>query len=443
MDDEKKRGFRLLSFVSVGLGISLPLSVMSSMYWGHPVSRYLSFKVEDGWCNPKTEGIGQHCFGDFQFPRVLLSENSVWKNSFGLPHPYTPTAMWPHSFFHWLENLAFGIRGSLFLYLFLLLLSSITPAIWLAKRLKSTIPFGVTTAIFGIACLPVFILLDRGNSMGFAIPGVLLFLLFLSSGPRWCSPLALIFIASIRPQFVVFGLLMFTVKRTRDFWMALTGLFFLWVFSLVTWSGRPVQDFKDWFEALKGFDNTLALNSHFPANLSIARTAHIVTGFLDNLPLIDIGELESLATNTNLLTFFVVVTTTGLLVFLRNQIPVYVALVLATSTVIIATAISAPYYLILGVFPAIFLVDPSAISNAARIFPISLQRTWIWTLTCTILFSLVPIPFSLKPDGPSIGIEVAGVLWSCLWFLSVIAIISDYRRRSYHVDDRAPVAEDA
>jgi hypothetical protein len=439
MQDQKKNSLRLLSFISIGLGISLPLSVVSSMYWGNPVSRYLSFNVQDGFCNPKTEGVGQHCFGDFQFPRVLLSENSVWKNSFGIPHPYTPTAMWPHSFFHWLENLALGIRGSLFLYLFLLFLSLITPAIWLAKRLKNTIPFGITTSIFGIACLPVFIVLDRGNSMGFAIPGILLFLLFLSSGPRWCSPLSLIFITSIRPQFIIFGLLMLTVKRTRDFWMALTGLFFLSVFSFVTWSGNPARDFKDWFEALKGFDNTLALTSRFPANLSISRTAHIVTGFLDKSPLINIGGPDSLITNTSLLTFFVLATTAGLLVFLRNQIPMYVAVVLATSTIIIASAISYPYYLVLAIFPAIFLVDPSAISNASRVFPVSLQRTWIWALTITISFSLVPIPFALKPDGPSIGIELAGVLWFCVWFLSVITIISDYIRRSYNVAYSAPI----
>jgi hypothetical protein len=45
----------------------------------------------------------------------------------------------------------------------------------------------------------------------------------------------------------------------------------------------------------------------------------------------------------------------------------------------------------------------------------------------------------LKPDGPSIGIELAGVLWFCVWVLSVISIISDYIRRSYHVAYSAPI----
>ena len=46
----------------------------------------ISFLDDDGWCNSETEGVGVHCFGDYQYPKMLADKLSPWEAGSENPH---------------------------------------------------------------------------------------------------------------------------------------------------------------------------------------------------------------------------------------------------------------------------------------------------------------------------------------------------------------------
>ncbi|MFM1786795.1 MAG: hypothetical protein RL228_745, partial [Actinomycetota bacterium] len=97
---------------------SLTLLIAGSYLGLRPIEM-LSFRSNDGYCDQVTNGIGNHCFGDYQTPMVDDYRENPWV--FG--NAFTPSAMSVHAIFAWLKTSFLGPQGSLFLYLFLLIIA--------------------------------------------------------------------------------------------------------------------------------------------------------------------------------------------------------------------------------------------------------------------------------------------------------------------------------
>ena len=92
----------------------------------------LSFMIRDGWCSPSTEGIGDHCFGDYYYPFTFLNTVNPWS---GQPNPYNAGSLLIHHFFQELSN-HLGPRPTLSLYMLGLVASLVFPIFHLLRISK-------------------------------------------------------------------------------------------------------------------------------------------------------------------------------------------------------------------------------------------------------------------------------------------------------------------
>lgn len=410
-------------------GLAVPALIVSASYFGNSVGWMLSFLVSDGWCEAPTQGIGIHCFGDFQFNRVVLADESIWNNRYGERIPYLPVAMWPSVAAHWLERLGLGVRGSLIVFLAVLGIAVLTPSIWAAWRLRGKYPAGMVVALAGGMSLPFFIVMDRGNNVGFAVPALLAFFLGLRRGPRWVSPVCFVIAVLLRPQFIVVGLAFLLVRRWRDACYSLVGVTLAIPISFVIWGRSKWFHFmSDWFHNFSTYDQYQSLSKDFPVNLSAARTLVIISKPLNWLD----GELGDrvgrfIAAHTSMISVSVVLLVTIAVLYYRDRLPFLVGVVLLLSTSILFPPVEYPYYLVIAPLLMVFFLVPSAFVERSvdqdNLVPHRLRGIWLFTLGMTFVLSMVPVPYAVLKGHQSVGLELAGPAWFGLWLFTLFTLL--------------------
>lgn len=422
----------IVSVLGYSFAVSVPALLISAAYFGNPVTWLLSFSVEDGWCNAATEGIGRHCFGDFQFNRLVLNQASVWRNQYQVNVPYLPVGLWPNWLSDAIGDIGMGVRGSLIVYLALLAIALITPAAWAAWRLRVQFPPGIILATTGFMTLPFFVVLDRGNNLGFAVPPLLGFFIGLRNGPRWLSPACFVVASLLRPQYAVICLAFLVVNRSRDAVLSVLGFLISIPISFVLWSGLDWQhSMAGWFDDFTSFSDGQSPLAGYPTNLSASRTLVVAARSL-NLFSSGAGDTAATYVSTHATAIGLLVVAVSALSILigrrRSSILVCTTLLLAVS--ILAPGVVYPYYLQAAlVLVALVLVWSSDSTDAKSSSSTSeeiadLPLAWRVSLIATLVVSLVPIPFAFSDGYQSIGLVFSGPMWFVLWLLSVIQVIS-------------------
>lgn len=62
--------------------------VLLTSYLGLIYTESFSALMMDSWCDPKTEGIGKHCFSDFYSVKEISNSNNPWQS--GSTYPPLP-----------------------------------------------------------------------------------------------------------------------------------------------------------------------------------------------------------------------------------------------------------------------------------------------------------------------------------------------------------------
>ncbi|MFV0493592.1 glycosyltransferase family 87 protein [Mycobacterium sp.] len=209
--------------------ISFATCLVLSHYFSADVLSSLLYQPYD--CLPiQAIKVGRHCFGDYSLPLVLGMEANPWA-----PYPlhlppeldviynnYSAGAMLPMVAFgavgKWLGAPLAGMVG----YLIALTAACLIPAIWAARGaigLERIVVF----MICGAAAVPVWMTVDRGNAVGFAVPAMLYYLVALCR-QRWGLVAAMVILAAlIKPQFAVLGCVLFTARQWRMAAIAVAG----------------------------------------------------------------------------------------------------------------------------------------------------------------------------------------------------------------------------
>lgn len=426
----------LLSILGYCFAVALPATIVSASYFGNSVSSLLVYRAADGWCDAGSEGIGVHCFGDFHVIRLALADPSVWDNRLQQPIPYPPVAMWPNVLADWADRIGLGVRGSMLLFLLALAVAALTPAAWAAWRLRRRFPSGVVVALVGAMTLPVFVVLDRGNNMAFALPPLLGYLIGLrwSTGVhRWIAPVCLVIVIMLRPQFVVVGLLLLVVGRWRDLILAGAASGLAMVGSFIVWDSRRwTSHLSEWFHNIGSFDQYQSLRTVYPSNISAPRSlvmlSESLNGFGGSLG-DDVGDF--VIQHTKLVTFLMLGITGALFVLSRTRLPIGPAIVIALTAAVIAPGVQHPYYLTIALLIAVVFLVPDAFhglqGSRARFLPTRAGPLWICLVLVALVVSLVPVPFAAGPGRPSIGVELAGPLWLLVWSASIVICVVDVR----------------
>ena len=110
---------RLIAISLILLAISFVGILVLGSYFNEPITSNFSYPAADGWCNPSQEGLGKHCFGDFQAPRVVLEKSLNWNDNGHQNLP--PTSFIPHKLVSYVEKFT-SVRTSLIVFLLFLVL---------------------------------------------------------------------------------------------------------------------------------------------------------------------------------------------------------------------------------------------------------------------------------------------------------------------------------
>ncbi len=451
---------RLILLLTAGLVVALPVAWVGSQYEGKDIGASLSYPAKDGWCHVgyTAPGFGIHCFGDyaqgvvgaqvdFGLPGAPLPE-SIPGISPGEVYTslYPPIGQFPHVVSALAANSDFGRERMFYTYMLLLAIAVFAPALWAAWRWRRSPFLIVPVILIGVAAVPVFAMLDRGNSAGFVVPFVLAFAVLLGRDPPWAAPAAVVGAALVRPQFILLAVGLFAVRQWRRA-LAAAGVFaVITVASFALMPSGFSAAFGSWYERLSSL-NTAGAGSvarDTPANPSIARSATAAAGWLSNAPSF-IGEwagatMERFVSTPLLPVAILLLITAVLFIMAAGSVPRSIAVVLPLGIASLAPGVAPVYYLMFTVvIAALILTDAPRDGDAFLVDGESWwTRAWGWLLIVALALSITPITLAADtPEGSPLPrhsyiLENIGRLWFLVLLVALAVLVAHLvvRRRS-------------
>ena len=177
------------TFVQSSLWVFVVAGILIHGYMGRTWSAVQSFQINDSWCDLKSEGIGQHCFGDFGLPYYRGMKDMVYESD-NFAATNTPlTAL----FFEILRLMSYN--AGLLVYVFLLLACIAIPFL-VPKSSEPILSRFQMLAFCGILTTGAISALDRGNHVVFFIPLLYFFVIAIDEG-RWNRAALLLLLISL------------------------------------------------------------------------------------------------------------------------------------------------------------------------------------------------------------------------------------------------------
>ena len=390
---------------------SLFVSVMLSSYGEFKPTEHLSFYVSDGWCDPAEAGVGGHCFGDFAFPKQLMSENSVLNNSFGITHPYFPSTTALHRLFEFPSS---SDRTDLLLYLVVLAFVGLIPGLLLGNRLEIFSQKLLALLGLGFLSLPFLIAIDRGNTVMMAVGLAALAVQASRADSARMFVLWAIAASLVRPHFLLLVVIGPVSGGLRSAAKVVTGfLFAQTVFFLLT-PGYRINDWPLIVDKLQEFSRSSPVDRPYVVNLYLGRSLYLLGqlfGFDDAVT--SLFQVEAVPTILALM----VGLSGGLLAYHCRAKMFPVSVVLWTALMIILPSVSYSYYLGISVICALVLLDGHG-NRTSDLGPLLGAM-----VGASLLVSLVPFPFLYDSTGMSYGTSLAGVLWLLVFGVALLKAV--------------------
>jgi hypothetical protein len=438
------------------LGAVLLVSALSVVR-GFVLARYFSFDVlstlvihvpEDCLLDWPAR-VGRHCFSDYSLVLSYGMRPDPWE-PFLLPHVksahnnYSAAAMLPHMFFGYLGNWLHAPKRGLLGYLIALTIASFTPAVWAARGARGLERVVVFMAL-GVAAIPAWAVIDRGNSVGFVVPIALVFLVALCRR-RWGLVAVMVILASlVKPQFVVLVVALFAARQWRWGGFAVAGAAITNLAAYLMWPRNfPMTIPQSIHEAL-GFGSSSSASSADVFNMSFAEGLLIIP---DDIEAGETGgkiPADFLAGPRSLLGYVVLVLVVVCVVALGRRISPVMAGIVLLATASLFPSLVPSYYLVFAL-PVAALVarDPDG-STGSGIFdrPETVggrrRAVGLWVglaavLTIAQMVPLGPPLWNQNMGGGALVPHILGVVTSVrmapvLWLIACTAILVSYARK--------------
>jgi Glycosyltransferase family 87 len=453
----------LASAVSAAMGYVLAqcFSVdMLSTFLGTPEDCWLDWHMN----------IGRHCFSDYSMVVSAGLQPNPWSHEVSLPiGNYQPlktggpaAGMVPHLLFglpaQWLGVPRLGLIS----YLLALTIGVLSPAVWASRGARGLERWVVFVAL-GAAAIPVWAVIDRGNSAGFIVPVALVYLVALRR-ERWGLVAIMVVLAAlVKPWFVVLGVVLLVTRQWRWSGVALAGVIFTNVAAYLLWP----QDFPQTIP--QSIRNLFSAGSLFPDLVSV-RNVSFGRAFVllpDTFEFFQTGGKMPdgfLAGPRSAFGYVVVVVVVIALVALGRRIPPVMAGIALLATATLFPPLAYYYYLVF-VLPiaALIVRDPdgppgSGIFDGLSMDGLRRRAVGIWVSLATALsIAQLAIP-AMVVNEPIFGqLGVKGVVHTTpveyittviftpfLWLIACAVIIVSYARRpvQIHRTDHDPPRED-
>ncbi len=260
---------RILTLTLKATLVSVPSMFVASSYFQVDWPGQLIYKGTDQWCDPATQGVGIHCFGDFSdiYSRDFFSP---W-TSVAAPVAHPPFSLLIQSAFAAVGVIT-GIRQvGILLWLTVLGAAVLSPAIWASRHLPSPSKW-LALLVLGTAATPTLSLLDRGNSAGLAVLPLLWFAISMLRGHPRQADIAVVVGSLLRPQLIVLALVyLFRQELFRTIRVVLLSVVAL-LASFLVYPGDRIANLTHWFHNLFGHSGYQSIFDPYPQSLSIMRS---------------------------------------------------------------------------------------------------------------------------------------------------------------------------
>jgi hypothetical protein len=404
-------------------GLSLVLWWIAGSYFEKDTFASRSFPGEDGWCNPENQGLGVHCWGDYYNPVIWLN-NYRWS---GEPQAHPASSMFPFHIANELGSVIGDARAGLLVYL-IAMVSLISLSTWLATR---GLPFEKRLILFTSLTLlspPLVSAIDRGNSIGFLVPLMVLFFWALGTNKSNIGVLAVILMSLIKPHFTLVLYLYLIKGRVKTFLIGVVSLAVLHTlaFIVLDTQGFP-RNILYWFSALNSHQDPSPLSRMWPQNISFSQGMYSLVYSLDRLfktdakPVLEYIEINKYQIGPMILIFAVI-----LISVFRNRLSDRQTAIILISTVSMVSAVSWYYYAIFAIPSLLALANPKyrqIISKSRRSTKSqpSVSSNIDVVLWMALILTLIQIPLFGVPRGepnfyPDLAIAVTsstmiGIVW--------------------------------
>jgi len=410
---------RLIAMLLGLLIVIVPSVWVLNGYYNQPITFTYSFYAEDGWCDADSEGVGVHCFGDFRFPLLLSQQESVWQNEYPNPHSYTGLGMIPYA----IADAAITITGAprlvLFGWLLVLGVCLLIPALWVGARASpgdgSWTRWLLPLALIGVVTQPFLMTMDRGNTVGHAVPWLLVFVLFLNRNPMWVAPLAVIGAAAVRPQFALIAIAFLAFAQYRRFIVSAVGVVASNLLAFAFWPGGFVANLTGWLENASNYQRDSPVADNFPTNLSFAHAVTIPSRVLERLPgpLAEIGRAitSSIESQPAWPGALLLLATLITFVVLRRRLPLLIVVPVSLALPALVPAVSYAYYGVFALVVAALIWGPMRLLETPG-KPRALSTGYRWLVLTVTALTLMPLPFIFAEGEHSAVMQNVGLLWS-------------------------------
>ena len=357
---------KVLSYLVIAYCFSSTLSLFLSSYFSYSLTESLIFSVNDGWCNPISDGIGSHCFGDF----YNFMSGDIFKPWTEVKSPYSPLAILyfiPYKFI--ISN--FGVtKLVLLVHLLVLLFCVIFPVLHLnlSKRIKK----GTENTVISFAMLlsaPALMAFDRGNNIVICVPFLYLFFLKTLEKKKSAKIYGIVLIA-LRPQFALFLLFPLFRKKSKEIftWILGSVTAYLVLFSLFGLKNMK-ENIESWVQNLTNYQSTIPLPMFFPSNWSfsniVSMFASSINSALNGGFLSPNDNFQINAQIARILPIIFLFILLFVMFFKKNIITDFEFLTLLTISILLTPSVTFSYYLVLLLVPILFvyLADSSMLNG--------------------------------------------------------------------------------
>ncbi|MBW0012065.1 glycosyltransferase family 87 protein [Mycobacterium sp.] len=439
------------------LGVILLVSIFS-VFRGFVLARYFSLDVLSTLVLSVPEDclidwpmkVGRHCFSDYSLVVGYGMRPDPW-DLFPLPNSklahnnYSAAGMLPHMLFGSLGNLLHAPRLGLLGYLLALTAACLSPAVWAARGARGLERFAVFMAL-GVAAIPLWTAIDRGNSVGFMVPIALVFLVALCRR-RWrLAAIMVVLAALVKPQVVLLAVALFAARQWRLGGLAVGGAALTNLAAYLVWPSHfPTTILQSIHEALGFGSSGSSASSADVFNMSFTEGLLMIP---DDIKAGETGgkiPAGFMAGPRSLLGYVVLVLVVVCIVALGRRIqPVMVGTVLLATASLFPALVPA-YYLVFAL-PVAALVArnpdgppgsgifdrPATVGGRRR--AVGLLVSLAAALTIAQIVPIGPPLWNQAMGTGAIVPHLIGVVTSVrmapvLWLIACVAIIVSYARK--------------
>lgn len=440
----------LLSTILVATALSVATILILTQYFSIDVlSSLLAFPYADCYQDWGLN-IGRHCFSDYAFEVTFAMQPNPWKPFTMVLTPdysqlatnnYPAAAMLPQAAFGLLGKLL-GARLGLVLYLLALTAAVFTPAVW-ASRGAGGLERVVAFVTVGAFAIPLWAVIDRGNSVGFVAPIALFFLVALCQ-ERWGLVAVMVVLAAlVKPQFVVLVVVLFAARKWRTGGIALSAAVVLNLAAYLIWPQDFPHTIMQSIGGVTGYGGSVAIVG--TTNVSFGRALLLIPDLLEFLQ--TGGKIPDgfLAGPRAVIGYAILVLVVGAVLALGQRIPPVMVGIVLLPTAFLFPSLSISYYLVFALpIAAVIVRDPSGpagsgifdrlVTAAGRRRAVSVCVSLTTALTIAqIALPHPPLQMLLYQRGhdaiPDAMVFTTEMFAPILWLFTIAVVIVSYWRR--------------